>query len=120
MWCKLTRLRRKGLRLRPSELEDPIEGDLLIKPEGDGQTSLRRPILEAHLRRPHGVAGMLVDVVLPIFDVRMIGVDGQTLTISGVELSTGPAPELRVTEYVQIWRCAFVTPGDPTRSPPHP
>ena len=103
MWCRVTRLRKHGVRLRPSELDQPIEGDLLIRAEGDGRTSFARPVLEAHLRRPQGVSQMMVDVMLPIFDARLIGVDGQTLTLIGTELST--QPDLRVIESVQVWRC---------------
>lgn len=51
----------------------------------------------------------MMDVILPIFDVRLLTITGTGITLGGIELCTREIDgKRRMVELQQIWRCAFV------------
>lgn len=99
----VVRLRRNGPRLRPSELDLPMEGDLRIQDDGPG--SFKRPLLSAQL---WASTFSVVDrpVGLPLFDPQIVHMEGPTFSLLGIELAAG---EGRVAEHIQVWRCTVVS-----------
>lgn len=109
MLVDVVRLRRAGMRLRPSELEPPVRGMLTVKMDDGRHSSFKRPVLEATLQAPRGVNGQMLDVLLPIFDVRIVAAGGGSMTLQGIELNAVPDDGThRIYEHVQLWRCVPV------------
>lgn len=108
MLVDLVRLRAGGLRLRPSELEDPLRGLLVLRDDGGTHSSFKRPIRVAHLYQvvPTWKDG-LQDLTKPLFDAEVIRVEDDVITITGVELESTTGGE-RVYEHGQVWRCTVV------------
>jgi len=89
------------MRLRESELEEPMVGDLRI---GDaGATSFKLPTIAAQLWSTR--SSVEVPIGLPIFDPVIVCMERDTFSLRGIELD---ASDRRVTEYVQVWRCTKV------------
>lgn len=53
---------------------------------------------------------MMVSVMTPIFDVRILQLSGTELSLSGIELETVKEADdrLLVFEHMQVWRCVYV------------
>lgn len=108
MQVSVVRLRRIGMRLRPTELDTPLEGDLQI---GDaGATSFRRPALCAQLWVPTHSVSFLRPIGRPLFEPQLVNMAGPTFSLAGLELEV--LDGRRVVKHAQIWRCA-VLPGEP-------
>lgn len=103
----MVKRRAGGLRLRPSELEAPIRGDLVLRDDPGTHLSFKRPMRVAHLYQPTtGWQDGRQDATKPLFDVQVIRIEGDAITLVGLELeSVGD----RVYEHSQVWRCTVVT-----------
>lgn len=106
MLVDLVRLRDKGMRLRKGELQPAVRGQLEIEDDAGTSLSFKRPIRIAHLYTTIGVQATRQDALQPIFDVTVIRIAANVLTITGTELATADG---RVTEFGQIWRCTVVS-----------
>lgn len=60
---------------------------------------------QAGLYQQIGVQQTRQDVVKPLFDAQVIRIDGETITLTGIELASA---EGRVVESSQVWRCTLV------------
>lgn len=105
MQYDVTLLRAQGMRLRTRELQAPVRGELVVAMD-DGRTSFKRPLLVAKLKVPRGASGLLVDALLPLFDVELVAL-ADAITLQGIELDHR---ESRVYELRQMWRCVPVMP----------
>jgi hypothetical protein len=117
MLVDVVRLRRAGLRLRPAELASPVRGLLEFSDDDGRHSSFKRPTRTAHLYERVGVAGVKRGLLVPLCDATVILIEGDTITIVGVELDTRKemtTEALRVTEFGQVWRCKMA----PSASPP--
>jgi hypothetical protein len=102
-------LRRKGLRLRPSELAPPVRGILDVRDNTGVQMALKRPYREARLYELIGVSGIPRNLLPGIVDVEVLRIEGDTITLSGLETeSLQTDSDHRVLEHHQIWRCVVV------------
>ena len=108
MLCVVTLLRERGRRLKRSELPTPVLGELEVALD-DGRTSFKRVLMVANLtveRSP----GIRQHAVLPLFDARLAKIEGDAITLIGIELSSeARGPTL---EYVQVWQCVPVASTD--------
>ena len=105
MLVDVVRLRDGGMRLRQGELQPAERGELEITDDSGASLSFKRPVRVARLYKRIGVQAQRQDALLPLFEARVIRVEDETITITGVELSsTGN----RVSEVGQIWRCTLV------------
>lgn len=105
MLVDVVRLRDGGMRLRQGELQPAVRGELEITDDTGTSLSFKRPVRVARLYRRIGVQQQRQDALLPIFDARVIRIEEDTITITGVELSSASN---RVSEVGQIWRCTLV------------
>lgn len=96
-------LRRQGVRLRATELDAALVGDLRISDAGD--TSFKRPGLRAQLWAPTFSA---IDrpLGLPLFEPAIIHMGAESFSLSGIELCSADG---RMREFVQVWRCESFT-----------
>lgn len=105
MWARVQLLRRQGARLEEAELDPPVEGELTIAFE-ESKRPGRPPIRVANLRAPPvGTQRFERGLLLPLFDARVMSLEGDVLRITGTELGHVDG---RTSEHVQIWRCTFV------------
>jgi hypothetical protein len=106
-------LRDHGRRLRRRELTPPVRGVLVVGEGHGAESSFQREMLTARLCVTRGANSIVVDALLPLFDVRLLRATGDTLVLIGIELSSARArdTEWRTTESVQIWRCTLVAPS---------
>lgn len=88
MFVSVVLLRKGGQRLRPSELGQPMEGDLRIQDAGPG--SFKRPGLRAQLWAPTFNV-MDRPVGLPLFDPQIVHMEGPTFSLVGIELAPAKA-----------------------------
>ncbi|WP_128002208.1 MULTISPECIES: hypothetical protein [Piscinibacter] len=95
-------LRDKGMRLRKGELQPAVRGELELGDDSGSGLSFKRPLRVARLYKRIGVQSQRQDALLPLFDARVIRVEDDTLTITGVELSSEGD---RISEFGQVWRC---------------
>jgi len=104
MFVEVTRLRLQGMRLKGSELPPSTSGYLSVISESGAGLSFKRPIMIARLVRKHAsvASGMVMEVLQPLFDVRLIGIEDGRVTLQGVELDSRDG---RMFETMQIWRC---------------
>lgn len=108
MWAHVQQLRRQGARLAEAELDPPVEGDLTIAFE-DSKRAGRPPIRTANLQAPPtGLMQFRRGLLLPLFDARVLSLEGNVLRITGVELNGGGGKP--ISEHVQIWRCSLIGP----------
>ena len=114
----LVKIRSGGLRLRPSELQEPIRGDLVLLDDTGTHSSFKRPIRVAHLyQSTTGWQDGRQDATKPLFDAQVIRVEGDTIILTGLELESTAGGE-RVFEHGQVWRCTVVAAADATASRP--
>ena len=111
MLADVVLLRAKGQRLKRRELQPPTRGTLSIKCD-DGQGSFKRPLLVARLWVEQSSLRLRSDVLLPLFDARLVILEDGVLTVSGIELGY---VENGVVESGQVWRCTPVL--DPNKAP---
>jgi hypothetical protein len=102
MECTVVPLRRRGRRLKRSELAHPVLGQLRVidwpLPNG-----LNRCTRKAEIRTI--VAGSLShDLLCPIFDPVMIRVDESGMYLSGWEISTAAG---ETSDHAQVWWLRF-------------
>lgn len=100
MPVSLVVLRDRGRLLKKTELDasSPIHGLLVVE---DCRTphSSKRFVKRATL---HGLAGMrMTELLPPIFDPVMVGVDGNGVGMRGIQLISHP--ELGLQEVIQVW-----------------
>lgn len=109
MLCDVVLLRRRGLRLKPKELEPPVRGDLVITDRGGepAMSSFKRPVRAAKLYGLGGNPEIRREVLQPIFDAEVIRVEGSIITVVGIELQS-VLETRQLWEHVQIWRCTLV------------
>lgn len=100
MLCHVTELRRRGLRLQPAELAEPVLGVLHTQwrpPDKAG-----RPVMVADVWEHWGTTRQRT-LLLTLLDVTLHSVlDGQLL-LAGVQLHHDDGG--RVVECRQVWRC---------------
>jgi hypothetical protein len=101
MRCAVSLLRRRGLRLRPSELASPVSGDLEIA-DHVGASTFQRAMRVANVWQPTH-SGTRRALLVPLWDPTLVWIGPQHLTLIGIELC---AHDGRVAEYTQLWRCA--------------
>lgn len=102
-------LRATGLRLRPSELAPAVRGDLVLADDDGHHTSLKRATSVAHLFNVGpGDPRYRGELLRPLFDARVIRIEGDTITVAGIELEAS-ADTTRTSEHGQVWRCTVVT-----------
>lgn len=97
MKVHFTLLRRKGMRLRPTELESPIDGELSMY-DWPTANSFGRPVRCMEVKVP---VGSLMQARAVLFDPELIAVADGHLVFRGIELDT---LDSRVFEHEQIWR----------------
>jgi len=114
MLVDLVKIRAGGLRLRQSELEEPIRGELVLLDDTGTHLSFKRPMKVAHLFQPTaGWQDGRQDATKPLFDAQVLRIEGDVITITGLELESTTGGE-RVYEHAQVWRCTVVRePGTP-------
>lgn len=110
MLVDLVLLRTDGLRLRTPELAPPVRGELELAHVDGRTTSFKRPTTVAHLYASQGVQQHRQDLVRPLFDARVVAIEGDLITLAGIEL-TPSADTTRTYAHEQVWRCTVVTPG---------
>lgn len=97
--------RRRGLRLLPDEIEPAVAGDLTVtlqhRPE-------RASIKVANLIDYTSYSSTLRKILVPLFDARIVSLENNVLTISGIELSADAENAMRVSENIQIWECTLL------------
>jgi len=88
------------MRLRPSELEPPVRGHLQLGEEDLHKSSFKRGCVVA---RPQTARTPTIkcDELLPLFDARVLRLEGAQIVIIGTELNTQGGG--RVAELGQIW-----------------
>lgn len=99
MKATVTLLRRKGMRLRPTELDPAIEGELSLY-DWPTANSFGRPVRCMEVKVP---VGSLMQAKAVLFDPELIAVVDGHLVFRGIELDTVDG---RVYEHEQIWRVA--------------
>ncbi len=109
MLVDVLRLRRAGLRLRQSELEPPLRGHLVLTDDDGRSSSFRRPTRGASLVQFIGARSTPRSVITPLFDVHVLRIEADTITILGTELEASMETR-RVMEHGQVWRCTLVRP----------
>lgn len=97
MKVTVTLLRRKGMRLRPPELEPPIEGELSMY-DWTTANNFGRPVRCMEVKV---AAGTLMQARAVLFDPELIAVADGHLVFRGIELDTIDG---RLFEHEQIWR----------------
>lgn len=109
MLCDVVLLRWRGLRLKPKELDPPVRGDLVITDRGGepAMSSFKRPVRAAKLYALGGNPEIRREVLQPIFDVDVLRIEGDAITILGIELQS-ELETRQLWEHVQIWRCTLV------------
>ena len=105
MKVHVTLLRRKGMRLRPTELEPAIEGELSMY-DWPTANSFGRPVRCMEVKVP---VGSLMQARAVLFDPELIAVADGHLVFRGIELDTADG---RVFEHEQIWRTHPVSDSD--------
>lgn len=96
--------RRRGLRLLDSEIEPAVSGDLTIAFEHRaGKASIKVAALTDYA----GFSNTSRKMLVPLFDVRIVSLEGKVLTLSGIELSADPQNAMRVSENIQVWECTL-------------
>lgn len=105
MLVDVVTLRAKGVRLRKGELPAPVRGHLVIEDDAGTSSSFKRPIRVAHLYQAIGVQQTRQDAMLPLFDAAVIRIEGEVITLTGIELASEDG---RVAEHGQVWRCTLV------------
>jgi hypothetical protein len=104
MRCRIKRLRDKGVRLKESAIDESFVGELRLRVE-ESNRSGNPPRRIATLIDTHGTGQWDRNVVAPLFDPRILSIDGDTITLTGVELESVPEG---VRETVQVWRCQIL------------
>ena len=104
MLVEVTLMRKHGLRLLEGELAPPVRGELGVSFQGTNPDD-KRPLRVATLRSVQGVAEHRIDLLLPLFDPRIVSITDQRITLTGIELNSEAG---RVSEFVQVWRCRLV------------
>ena len=99
MKATVTLLRRKGMRLRPTELDPAIEAELSLY-DWPTANSFGRPVRCMEVKVP---VGSLMQAKAVLFDPELIAVVDGHLVFRGIELDTVDG---RVYEHEQIWRVA--------------
>lgn len=99
MKATVTLLRRKGMRLRPTELDPAIDGELSLY-DWPTANSFGRPVRCMEVKVP---VGSLMQAKAVLFDPELIAVVDGHLVFRGIELDTVDG---RVYEHEQIWRVA--------------
>jgi hypothetical protein len=113
--ASVTRLRRHGQRLKADAHDGPYVGDLRVDFEVNKKPG-KPPRREAHLTAAQGTQGTTVDVVAPLFNVTLVSLVNNVITLTGIELhGVRVGEEMEVFEHVQIWRCTLLTPADEGR-----
>lgn len=97
-------LRRRGVRLRASELEPSRRGVLLLTDRGL-DSSFKRHVREAHLWSATAAPQARVSLLYPIFEPCVVRIVDGTLVLAGIEIET---IDQRVAEHQQVWRCTPV------------
>lgn len=97
MKASVTLLRRKGMRLRPPELDPAIEGELSMY-DWPSQNNFHRPVRCMEIKV---AVGTLMQARAVLFDPELIAVADGNLVFRGIELDTVDG---RVFEHEQIWR----------------
>lgn len=100
MKCTVTLLRRQGMRLRPTELAEPIGGELSLY-DWATQNSFGRPVRCMEVKV---LVGTLMQAKAVLFDPDLIALVDGCLVFRGIELDTVDG---RVFEHEQIWRVSF-------------
>jgi hypothetical protein len=100
MKATVTLLRRKGMRLRPAELDPAIVGELSLY-DWPTANSFGRPVRCMEVKVP---VGSLLQAKAVLFDPELIAVVDSHLVFRGIELDTVDG---RVFEHEQIWRVWF-------------
>lgn len=105
-------LRRRGVRLRAPELEQPVRGHLSLSDQDGRASSFKRPMRVAHLHEV--TTGQVArEILLPLCDAEVILIEGETFSITGIELESAKDPAtgtMRIAEHGQVWRCTVVRP----------
>lgn len=104
MLFDVVQLRTSGVRRRKIELQPPVRGHLVIDDDAGTSNSFKRPIRVAHLYQAIGVQQTRQDAMLPLFDAVVIRVEGEVITVTGIELASTDG---RVAEHGQVWRCTL-------------
>jgi hypothetical protein len=118
MKASITRLRRHGQRLKPESQDGPYVGELSVDFEVNKKPG-KPPRREAHLVAAQGTQGTTVDVVSPLFNVTLVSMVNNIITLTGIELhGVRVGEDMEVFEHVQIWRCTLLTPADEGRLEP--
>ena len=104
MLVEVTLLRKHGLRLLEDELAPAVRGELSVTFQGTNPDD-RRPLRVAMLRGVQGVAQHRIDLLLPLFDPRIVSITDRRITLTGIELNSEAG---RVSEFVQVWQCRLV------------
>ena len=105
MLVDVVTLRARGVRLRKGEPPAPVRGHLVIEDDAGTSSSFKRPIRVVHLYQAIGVQQTRQDAMLPLFDATVIRIEGEVITVTGIELASADG---RVAEHGQVWRCTLV------------
>ena len=85
--CAVVLLRRKGTRLRRHELSPAIAGDLELTDHA-GASTFRRAIRVANLWADTS-SGSRRSLLVPLWDPLIVRIGSDSLTLQGIELSSG-------------------------------
>lgn len=100
MLVKIQRLRDAGVRLKAAELVEPVQCVLLV---GDSPTKLHgRGTRSARALDMQTYGGAQRDVLVPLFEPRLVTVADDWFSLTGIELR---ATSDRIAEHVQVWKC---------------
>lgn len=110
MLWSVIRLRRNGVRLRRSQWEPPVTGELRLSHMPN--SSAGRPLVFAELVEPYGPVHRSITV--PLFEPRLIAIDGHTTVLQGMELASADG---QVAEHVQVWHCTPLDQAQHQKSP---
>lgn len=106
MKCAIVALRRGGMILKASELAEPVEGQLDVMDAGllvkDGKP--QRFMRAAHFRTDDGEHTYMRQAMPPLFDPRIVKLEGRELILEGVQLACDGAKG-PMHEHVQVWQC---------------
>ena len=104
MKCTVTLLRRAGMRLRPAELDPPIEGELSMY-DWTTNNNFGRPVrcMEVKVQ-----IGTLMQARGVLFEPELLALADGVMSLRGIELDTVDG---RVIEHEQVWRVRPVWPG---------
>ena len=92
-------LRKKGLRLRPSELAEPVTGELQLI-DWVTVNSFKRPIRALLLQQPYG-AGRVRRTCATLADPELLSWEAGQQSFRGIEVEVVGD---RTYEYEQVWR----------------